>query len=91
MGASGIQTIEEIMGSHDDHLICGCRLQMALCGMYFPNNNTLIYEDFTPNDCPGCVQVWLSNGCPICGCNSEFSCDPCVARYHIHLDSTDQP
>lgn len=72
----------------DEHLICGCRPQISLCGTYDPNAHGVVYGDPTDRDCPDCRKVWKAHGCGSCGCNHRVSCDKCWARYQLHQAPT---
>lgn len=73
----------------DDHLICGCRPQLSLCGRYDPDNTSVVYSD-DEDTCVDCMKVWKSYGCGACGCNHRRSCERCWARYQLHQAATDR-
>lgn len=75
----------------DDHLICGCRPQLSLCGRYDPNANGAIqYVEITDQWCKDCVKVWKSHGCGSCGCSYHSVCNTCWPRIYLHQAATDR-
>lgn len=91
LAASGYQSetsLEELLDNDDNHLICGCRPHITMCGVYDPSSNVVIFKDKHPDDCEDCVKVWESTGCGVCGCNSNWACPPCLQRYQRHLATT---
>lgn len=94
MGASGnLSTApDEVTQETEDieHLVCGCRPPITMCGVYLPDVTSVVYGDECgPNDCEDCFKVWRSRGCGACSCNSTGSCTPCWDRYHAAC--TDRP
>lgn len=82
--ASGFQSetsLDELLDDDTEHLICGCRPHLTLCGCYDPSSDVVIFKDNGPDDCADCVKVWESTGCGVCGCCSSWACVPCQQRY----------
>ena len=77
-------SLSELLGRDEewDHLICGCRPTIMLCGMFDPGNTAVLYEKVSGlPDCEQCTQVWHSTGCGACSCSARQSCQPCRDRY----------
>lgn len=74
----------------DDHLVCGCRPQLSLCGTYHPGGNSIIYGEDRPHTCRDCAIVWKRHGCGACGCKRGRSCQQCWTRYQLHLAATNR-
>lgn len=81
------EVVDEDECEDDDHLVCGCRPQLTICGRYDPDMDAVTYLEHQPNDCAACWQVWQSTGCGSCGCCSSWSCEPCKRRYQEYLRS----
>ena len=80
-----LPVLDELMDGDDcdcDHLVCGCRPTITMCGIYDPAVTFVRYAEICDDDCPACVQIWSTRGCGACGCRADWSCEPCVARYY---------
>lgn len=76
-------SLDELLDKGDDveHLLCSCRPQLMLCGIYDPRVVSIVYATSTDRDCRHCLKVWNSTGCGSCGCRHDWSCESCRLRY----------
>lgn len=79
--------VQELEDTDEDHLVCGCRAHITMCGIYVPDSEEAEFLPDGAQVCPACEQVWDSIGCGICGCCSTWSCGPCQRRYFKYLQS----
>jgi hypothetical protein len=78
-----LTTLDDLLDDGDeDHLICGCRPALTMCGRYDPDVKLVLYKDLDPGCCKDCVKIWEGNGCGACGCSASNACGPCLRRYH---------
>lgn len=79
MAANGL--LDKIFGG--DHIACGCRPQLSLCGIYSPKVQGVVLTadsvQQAPRWCHDCLVVWEQWGCGNCDCGSQQLCDICEA------------
>lgn len=69
-----------------DHVACGCRPPMGMCGVYKPEMTDIEFLE-TPQEsppqeplrqwCDQCLVVWNTHGCGNCGCRAVALCALC--------------
>lgn len=84
MKTATLDQLEEVVaekrqepGADPDHLACGCRPHMCLCGSYIPEATQVFWVDEDDNICKPCLQVWNGAGCGACGCRKGNECRVC--------------
>lgn len=80
--AAGEVSLDELLHDEVEHLVCGCRPTIHLCGSYDPDATTVYFKQTDDGDCPDCLKVWNTSGCGSCGCNLNWACVDCQIRYH---------
>ena len=89
MAASGLLKV--------DHVACGCRPHLSMCGTYRPHVKEIeFYADQPAEDdgepvsqwCQDCLVMWHTHGCGSCGCRATKLCWICVDTLQ---SATDRP
>lgn len=65
-----------------DHVACGCRPHMGMCGNYSPEVTSIEFPEFSADPrprqwCDQCLVVWNTSGCGNCGCREVKLCALC--------------
>ncbi len=60
-------------------IYCPCRPDVSYCGAYDdgPGEPLLVGDD----TCVDCYEVYVSTGCPCCGCVRDANCRQCGPRW----------
>lgn len=65
-----------------DHVACGCRPQIDMCGRYSPQVTGVEFPELSSDPrprqwCDQCLVVWNTYGCGNCGCRAVALCPLC--------------
>lgn len=65
-------------GDDVDHIFCGCRPYVMLCGKY--DDGPVTKEGIDGSECPECLRIWNGDNCPVCPCTKDRQCDSCERK-----------
>lgn len=78
---------------HPDHVACGCRPHITMCGAYNASVAAIVEAAVFPEDassreawCQPCLIVWMEYGCGNCVCGPYGLCHICQAAQQPAAD-----